>query len=301
MMMWIIIIKKFTNIAKDITFYSVCIEVGLGYLTLLGFIVKFSYCTRGVTCRFALGGLSRNRCLCCFHSELYMEEFRKAISPFLIIDAILFMVMGPIGNIHPLVVRCIRGYIFIGFRLAAYVMTFIVLFGFSYYKHNECECWRVASLILDCLWFFFVLFSVSSSLATLITLGIPEIKSIRITYAVATFVAVIIAYIKYYTAIFTIIIETCNKKTKCTEIYCEVLNHVIFWIGLLFGDIMLIVFNIIIMSQHYKEDFKYVLIPLISTVLSTAVRIIKYVFLSSFCQSDPLYKLIKNKLKSACG
>ena len=241
-------VKKFTNIAKYITFYSVCIEVGLGYLTILGFLVKFSCCTQGVTCRFALGRLSRNRCLCCFHSELYMEKFRKAISPFLIIDAMLFMLMGPIGNIHPFVVTCIRGYIFTGFRLAAYVMTFIVFFGFRYYKYNEFEFKRVISLIFDCIMLFLVLSSVSSSLATLITKGIPEMKSIQITYAVATFVVVIIAYIKYYTAVVTIIFETGDKKPKCTEICNEVMNHVTFWIKLLFGDIVLIVLNMIIWS-----------------------------------------------------
>ena len=42
--------KKFTNIAKYITFGSVCIEVALGFLTSFCFTIKVSCCTAGISC-----------------------------------------------------------------------------------------------------------------------------------------------------------------------------------------------------------------------------------------------------------
>ena len=35
-------VKKFTDVARYITFYSVCIEVSLGYITFWCFFIKFS-------------------------------------------------------------------------------------------------------------------------------------------------------------------------------------------------------------------------------------------------------------------
>ena len=79
-------VEKFTNVAKYMTFYSVCFEVGVGYLTWICFLIKFPYCTKGYSCAFACGGFARNRwCLCYFHSEKYMEAFSKTITPFLMI------------------------------------------------------------------------------------------------------------------------------------------------------------------------------------------------------------------------
>ena len=40
-------VKKFTNVAKYVTFYSVSIEVDLGFLTVFCFAIKFSCCTHG--------------------------------------------------------------------------------------------------------------------------------------------------------------------------------------------------------------------------------------------------------------
>ena len=190
-------VKKFTNIAKYITFGSICIEVALGFFTSFCFMIKISCCTAGISCPTAWGGFARNRlCLCCFHSESYLETFTKAITPFLMLDAILFLTIAPIGNVHPFVVTCIEGYILTGFRLAFYVLTFVLLFGFRYYKYNEFKPKGVFSLLFDFIGLFLVLFSVSSSLATLITRGLPEMKSIQIGYATATFVNIIITYIK---------------------------------------------------------------------------------------------------------
>ena len=294
-------VQKFTNIAKYITFYSVCIEVGLGFFTIGCFGIKFSCCTRGVRCQFAWGGFARNRyCLFCFHSKSYMEAYSKAITPFLIIDAILFLTVAPVGNVHPFLVTCIFGYILTGFRLASYVLTFVLLFGFRYYTYNEFKLKEVLPLTFDFIGLFLALFSVSSSLATLISLGIPEMKSIRVTYAVATFVIVVITYIKYYTTVDELAVTTANKKTKRKKICYEVINHITFWIKLLFGDIVLIVLNLIIWTEHYEEDFRYAGLSLISTTLSTGVGIGKYVFVSPFCQKKQLYKQIGEKLKACC-
>ena len=295
-------VKKFTDVARDITFYSVCIEVGFGYLTITCFLVKFACCTKGVSCSFACGGFSRNRlCLCCFHSESYMKEFSKAITPFLFGDALLFLAVAPISNIHPFIVTCIFGYVLTGLRLASVVLTFVLLFGFRYYKNNEFKLKELVSLAFDFVGLFLAVFSVSSSLATLISLGIPEMKSIRISYAIATFINVVITYIKYYTTVYIIHIVTNNTKSKPKEICLEVMNHLTFWIKLLFGDIVLIVLNLIIWTQHFEEDFRYAGVSLISTVASTVVAIIKYTFVSPFCQSNPLYKQIGEKLKNVCG
>ena len=115
-----------------------------------------------------------------------------------------------------------------GFRFASCVLTFILLFGFRYYKYNEFEFKGVLPLTLDFFGLFLVLFSVSSSLATLVNLGIPEAKPIRISYAVATFVIVTITYIKYYTAIDIMRVTTANKRTEGKEICYEVINHLTF-------------------------------------------------------------------------
>ena len=295
-------VKKLTNIARDITFYSVYIEVGLGYFTIICFVIKFACCTRGVSCAFACGGFARNRwCLCCLHSESYLKAFSKAITPFLVFDAIFFLLIAPIGNIYPLIVTCVSGYFLIGLRIASVILTFVLLFGFRYYKYNEFQLKDLLSLALDFIGLIFVLLAVSSSLATLINLGIPETKSIRISYYIATFVIVGITYIKYFTSICIIKVVTDNKPVaKGYEICFEVINHLTFWIKLLFGDIVLIVLNSIIWNQHFKEDYKYAGVTLILTVISTVFAIIKYVFASSFCQSNPLYKPIGEKLKSVC-
>ena len=216
------------------------------------------------------------------------------------LDAILFLTVAPIGNVHPFVVTCTFGYILTGLRLASYVLTFVLLFGFRYYKHNKFELKGVSSLIFDFIGFFIVLFSVSSSLATLIKLGIPERNSIRVTYAIATFVIVIMTYIKYYTAIDTMRVATANEKTEQREICYEVINHITFWIKLLFGDIVLIVLNLIIWTEHYEDDFRYAGLSLISTVGSTMFTSFKYAFASTFCQNGPLYKKVAMKFKSAC-
>ena len=158
-------------------------------------------------------------------------------------DTILFLTVAPISNVHPFVVACVAGYILTVLRLASYILSFVLLFGFRYYKHNEFELKGVASLLLDFIGLFLVLFSVSSSLATLINLGIPETKSIRVTYAIATFVIVIITYVKYYTVIDAMRVETANKKTEHREICYEVINHITFWIKPLFGDTVLIILN----------------------------------------------------------
>ena len=288
-------VKTFTDVAKYVTFVSVCIEVGLGYFTFHCFLLKFSCCTEGVACSSAWGGFARNRlCLCCFHSESYLEGFTKAITPFLMCDAILFLTVAPISNVHPFVVTCVGGYILTGLRLASYVLTFVLLFGFRYYKYNDFKLKGVAPLLFDFIGLFLVLFSVSSSLATLINLGIPETKSIRVSYAVATFVIVIITYIKYYTAIDAMRVETANKKTECRESCYEVINHITFWFKLLFGDIVLIVLNLIIWTQHFEDDIRYAGLSLISTVLSTLFGSVKYFAVSPFCRV-PLYKRIHGK------
>ena len=82
-------------------------------------------------------------------------------------------------------------------------------FGFKYYRYNKFELKGVLSLIFDFVGLFLALFSVSSSLATLIN---PERKSIRVTYAIATFVIVVITYIKYYTTIHILAATTTNEK-----------------------------------------------------------------------------------------
>ena len=290
-------VKKFTNIARYITFYSVCIEAAFGVFTFTCFLIKFSCFTDGISCPTAWGGFGRNRLLLCFfHSESYLEAFTKAITPFLMLDAILFLTIAPIGNVHPFVVTCIEGYILTGFRLASYVLTFVLLFGFRYYKYNEFELKGVVSLLIDFIGLFLVLFSVSSSLATLITLGLPERKSIQISYATATFVIIIMTYIKYYTAIDTIRFRTANKETKCRRICYEVMNHITFWIKLVFGDIVIIVLNLVIWREHYSEDFRYAGLSLISTVVSTLFGSIKYIFVSEFCQREPLYKKVTRKI-----
>ena len=103
--------KKFTDVAKYITFVSVCIEVGLGYFTFHCFLMKFSCCTEGVACSSAWGVFARNRlCLCCFHSESYLDGFTDMITPFLMCDAILFLTVAPINNVHPFVVTCVARY-----------------------------------------------------------------------------------------------------------------------------------------------------------------------------------------------
>ena len=304
-------VEKFTNIAKYITFYSVCFEFSVGYLTLLCFLIKFSFCTKDYSCSFACGGFARNRLgLCCFHSEAYIEEFSKAIPPFLMIDAILFLTIAPISNVHPFIVTCVAGYILTGFRIASYVLTFILLFGFRYYKFNEFKITGVLPLSLDFFGLFLNLLTVSSSLATLVELGIPEMKSIQISYAIATFISVIITYIKYYTAIDNIRVSTANDKTEDKKICYEVMCHVTFWIKLLFADIVLIVLNFFIWTQHFKEDFRYAGLSLILTVVSTLFGTAIYVCASQFCQHDPLYKYLykcckcDSKLKSIkkiCG
>ena len=294
-------VKTFTDIAKYVTFVSVCFEVGLGYLTFYCFLIKFSCFTRGISCAFASSGFARNRLfLCCFHSELYLDKFSETITPFLICDAILFLTVAPIGNVHPFVVTCDFGYILTGLGLASCVLTFVLLFGFRYYKHNEFKLKGVSLLLVDFVGLFLVLFSVSSCLATLIELGIPEMKSIQVTYAVATFVIVIITYIKYYTAIDAMRVGTANEITEGREICYEVIIHLTFWIKLLFGDIVLIVLNLIIWTQRYEEDFRYAGLSLISTVASSLFGSMKYIFASPFCQHDPLYKQITTKLESIC-
>ena len=294
-------IEKFTDIAKNITFFSVCFEIGLGYFTFYCFLIKFACATKGITPAFACGGFARNRLgLFCFHSESYLEAFSKAITPFLILDAILFLTVAPIGNVHPFLVTCAWGYIITGLRLASYVLTFVLLFGFRYYKYNVFELKGVSLLILDFFGLFLVLFSVSSSLATLIKLGIPERNSIRITYAIATFVIVIITYIKYYIAIDKLRVGTANQTSKNREMCYEIINHITFWFKLVFGDIVLIVLNLIIWTQHYEDDIRYAGLSLISTVISTIFGSVKYFAVSPFCQRDPLYKKVAIKLKCAC-
>ena len=289
-------VKKFTNVAKYITFYSVCFEVGLGYFTLICFMIKFAYCTRGVSCSFACGGFARNRCcLCCFHSESYLNAFSKAITPFLMIDAVLLLTIAPISNVHPFVVTCALGYFFIGLRIVSIVLTFILLFGFRYYRYNQFQFKDILSLALDFVELFLVLLSASSSLVTLINLGIPEMKSIRTSYAIATFVIVGITYIRYYITIDVIRVVTANKKTKGRKICYEVMNHLTFWIKLLFGDIVVIVLTLIIWIQHFKEDFKYAGLTLTLTVISTVFATSKYFLFSPFCQSAPLHQKIREK------
>ena len=214
------------------------------------------------------------------------------------LDAILFLAIAPIDNVHPFVVTCAEGYILTAFRLALYVLTFVLLFGFRYYKYNEFKLKGVVSLLIDFIGLFLVLFSVSSSLATLITRGLPEMKSIRIGYATATFVNIIITYIKYYTAIDVMRVKTANIKSKRREFIYEVISHITFWIKLLFGDIVLIVLNMIIWTQDFKGGFRYAGLSFISTVASTLFGSIKYVFVSPCCQHDPLYRRIATKLCS---
>ena len=144
-------------------------------------------------------------------------------------------------------------------------------------------------LLFDFIGLFLVLFSVSSSLATLIKLAIPERNSIRVIYAIATFVIIIITYIKYYTAIDAMRVGTANKRTERREIIYEVINHVTFWIKLLFGDIVLLVLNLIIWQD--EDDFRHAGLSFISTLASTLFGSVKYSIASPFCRV-PMYKRI---------
>ena len=217
------------------------------------------------------------------------------------LDAVFYLTIAPIGNVHPFVVTCAAGYTLTGFRLASYVLAFVLLFGFRYYKYNEFKIKGVLSLLIDFIGLFLVLFSVSSSLATLITLGLPERKSIQLTYATATFVIIIMTYIKYYTLIDTLRVSTANETSKCRRICYEVINHITFWIKLVFGDIVIIVLNSVIWREHYAEDFRYAGLSLISTVGSTIFGSMKYIFISECCQHEPLYKkLYKKVIRKIC-
>lgn len=226
-------VQKFTGIAKDITFYTACFELSLGLLTFGLFLIKFLWCTKGVSCPFACSGFRRNRwLLCCFHSESYMDAFTTAIQPFLMIDAIFILTVAPVSSIHPLLITCTTGYILVGLRLLTYVLTFGLLFTFRYYKYNKFNMGRLGSVAFKMIKLFINLLSISSSFATLIKLGIPEMPGIRYTYAVATFITVIIIYINYYTLIDKLRTETANKKTRKKSVCYEVINHATFWVKL---------------------------------------------------------------------
>ena len=93
-------------------------------------------------------------------------------------------------------------------------------------------------------------------------------------------------------------VKTANIKSKRREFIYEVINHITFWIKLLFGDIVLIVLNMIIWSQDFKGGFRYAGLSFISTAASTLFGSIKYVFASPCCQHDPLYRRIATKLRS---
>ena len=151
---------------------------------------------------------------------------------------------------------------------------------------------RLASMVLKMIRLFLDLAAISSSLATLIELGIPEMSGIQNTYATATFIIIIITYINYYTAIDTLRTETANIKTPQKSVCYETINHVTFWIKLLFGSLVLIDLNIIIWDKHYEEGFQYAGVSLITTSLGAIFSIGKYVLLSQFCQHKPLSDLI---------
>ena len=86
--------------------------------------------------------------------------------------------------------------------------------------------------------------------------------------------------------------------TECREICYEVINHITFWIKLLFGDIVLIILNLNIWTQHYEDDIRYARLSLISTVTSTLFRSAKYFGVSPFCRV-PLYKRACGKNESS--
>ena len=287
-------VQKFTDIAKDITFYTACFELGLGLLTFSLFLIKFLWCTKGVSCPFACSGFARNRwLLCCFHSESYIDAFTDAIQPFLMIDAIFILTVAPISSIHPLLITCTTGYILVGLRLLTYVLTFGLLFIFRYYKYNKFKMGRLGLMAVRMVGLFINLVTISSSLATLIKLGIPEIPGIRYTYATATFIIVIITYINYYTLIDKLRTETANTKTRKKSVCYEVINHTTYWVKLLFGNLVLIVLNAIILNKHYnKEGFRYAGVSLIMAIASTIFSISMYIFLSQFCQRKTLCDVI---------
>lgn len=188
-------VKKFTDATRLVTFITVCVEVGLGLPSLLCFYMRFVCCTKGISCSFACGGFARNRCLCFFHSESYLNAFTKVIQPFLMFDAIFILTVAPISNIHPFIVTCAVGYVLIALRLLSYVLTFALLFVFRYYKYNMFEKKRLVSLAFKMVGLILDLISISSSLATLIKLGVPEMPGIQISYATASIVLVILTYI----------------------------------------------------------------------------------------------------------
>ena len=69
-------------------------------------------------------------------------------------DAILFLTVAPIGNVHPFLVTCALGYIFAGLRMTLVVLTFVIFFGFRYYPYKKFDRKEVLSLVTD----FFGLF-----------------------------------------------------------------------------------------------------------------------------------------------
>ena len=137
-------------------------------------------------------------CVVFILKHTYLEAFSKAITPFNVRCYFIFdyCTNKQCLSIHSHLYYIIYVHILAGFRFATWVLKFIRLFGFSYYKCNKFDLKGVLPLTLDFFGLFLVLFSVSSSLATLVNLGIPEAKPIQISYTIATFVIVTITYIK---------------------------------------------------------------------------------------------------------
>ena len=69
-------IEKFSNIAKRITYISVLWEVGLGLVSIIGFMIKLILASYGIPCAII------RLFLCCFHSESSLQIIANNITPF---------------------------------------------------------------------------------------------------------------------------------------------------------------------------------------------------------------------------
>ena len=289
--------EKYTDVAQDITYYAACVEVGLGYFTLICFLLKLSCCTKGTSCTYLFCGSMRNGfCLCCCHSETYVENFLKVIYPFVMLDAVFIVVVAPISSIHPFIIGCVEGYILTLARVAAYLLTLGLLFIFRYYKvkieKNSLDDKQVRSDLLN-LGHVLVqtglgILSTSSCFATFIEMGLTEEKSIRYSYLVATIIIAIFTLVGYYASIYELHAITSGRNTKVCN---EFTGHATFWF-LLFGNIVLLVLNTIILAKDEKLEFRYAGFSMLLNIGSIVYDVGSYIITGKFCQHGPLWKKV---------
>ena len=237
-------------------------------------------------------------------SDCSYRVIKDSVKPFVLIDCVIIIILGPFGNVYLFILGCLEAYVMVALRIGFYLSTISLPAVFSYlYNHRdtteeELDTFDLKSFALILATLALKLVACSSCLATFINVAYPEGPVVRYTYLSFTILIGISALSTYYETLLRLVEVVQNWMEQCLPFH-RWLYHFTFWPSVV-ANIGLVGLNSFILHQYiHTEGEKSTEVSLVLTILSLLFTVPLYVFFGVFCGHGPLYRACYQQICSS--